>query len=255
MKRDDPSLLGEAGLAAAVSAKAAAVVRLLEAVAHDHAPAVFASSLGAEDMVLTDLIWRHGIDIGVFTIDTGRLPEETYQLIADVERHYGRRLEIVFPEPADVAHYVSTYGIDGFYDSLEARKACCAARKVEPLKRKLSGKKAWITGLRAAQSVTRASLRRIEYDPAHDLVKFNPLVDWRDDEVWSYLKALRVPYNALHDQGYPSIGCAPCTRAVQPGEDIRAGRWWWENPATKECGLHVVDGRLVRAGTERTAAR
>ncbi|MFN6961015.1 MAG: phosphoadenylyl-sulfate reductase, partial [Rhodocyclaceae bacterium] len=133
--------------------------------------------------------------------------------------------------------------------------ACCAARKVAPLARKLIGKKAWITGLRAAQSVTRSDLRRIEYDQAHDLVKFNPLVDWRDEEVWSYLKARHVPYNALHDQGYPSIGCAPCTRAVQPGEDIRAGRWWWESAATKECGLHVVDGRLVRAGEKKVASR
>ncbi|WP_126444543.1 phosphoadenylyl-sulfate reductase [Sulfuricystis multivorans] len=233
--------------------RAAEVARLLSAAARDFAPVVFASSLGAEDMVLTDLIWRQDIGIEIFTIDTGRLPTETHDLIARTERHYGRRIEICHPDAEQLALFVRTYGINGFYDSIEARKACCQARKVEPLRRKLAGKKAWVTGLRAEQSITRNSLRRIDYDFAFDLVKFNPLVDWSEREVWAYLHLHNVPYNALHDRHYPSIGCAPCTRAIQPGEDIRAGRWWWESPITKECGLHLVEGRLMRkACTDET---
>jgi len=253
MKRDDPLSLAEPALASAVVAKTAEAVRLLSAAARDFAPVVFASSLGAEDMVLTDLIWKGGIDIEIFTIDTGRLPVETHELIAAAERHYGRRFDIQHPEHASLARFVSEHGVNGFYDSVEARKACCAARKVEPLRRKLAGKKAWVTGLRAAQAATRDGLRHIGYDFAHDLVKFNPLAYWSEEEVWYYIKAHGVPYNALHDRHYPSIGCAPCTRAVRPGEDIRAGRWWWESPETKECGLHVVAGRLVKVGAGGTA--
>lgn len=249
MKSEDPFRLTPATLAA----KTAKAVRLLGAVARDYAPVVFASSLGAEDMVLTDMIWSNDIDIEIFTIDTGRLPAETHALIARAESHYGRRFDIQHPEHGDVAHFISVYGINGFYASLEARKACCAARKVLPLKRKLAGKKAWVTGLRATQSVTRSALRRITYDTAHDLVKFNPLIDWSESEVWAYLRARGVPYNELHDRHYPSIGCAPCSRPVMPGEDTRAGRWWWENPETKECGLHFVDGRLVRANISATS--
>lgn len=250
MKRDDPTLLADP----AVAAKTAEAVRLLSAAARDFAPVVFASSLGAEDMVLTDLIWKNGIDIEIFTLDTGRLPVETHELIAAAERHYGRRFDIQHPEHESVARFAFAHGVNGFYDSTEARKACCAARKVEPLKRKLAGKRAWVTGLRAAQAATRDGLRHIGYDFAFDLVKFNPLAYWSEEEVWHYIAAHGVPYNALHDRHYPSIGCAPCTRAVQPGEDIRAGRWWWESPATKECGLHVVGGRLVKVGPGGTAA-
>lgn len=256
MKRDDPILLAEPALAEAVAVKTAKAIRLLRAAAHDFTPVVFASSLGAEDMVLTDLIWSHGIDIGIFTLDTGRLPTETYELISRAERHYGRRIEICFPDPEQVTQFVHAHGINGFYDSVAARQACCRVRKVEPLRRKLAGKKAWVTGLRAAQSPTREGVRPIGYDFTFDLVKFNPLADWSDAEVWHYLKAQGVPYNALHDRHYPSIGCAPCTRAIQPGEDSRAGRWWWEAPESKECGLHVVDGRLQRkvgAGGTATA--
>jgi phosphoadenosine phosphosulfate reductase len=149
---------------------------------------------------------------------------------------------------------VQQYGINGFYDSIEARKACCHARKVEPLQRVLAGKGAWVTGLRAAQAATRVNVEPIAPDDANGLVKISPLADWSEDEVWAYIRANNVPYNALHDQGYPSIGCAPCTRAIQLGEDIRAGRWWWENPQTKECGLHMVDGRLQRIVKEGTSS-
>jgi phosphoadenosine phosphosulfate reductase len=145
-----------------------------------------------------------------------------------------------------VQAFVAGYGINGFYDSVEARKACCQARKVEPLQRALAGKQAWITGLRAAQSQTRDKLKVVAFDHGNNLVKISPLADWSEREVWAYLRAHRVPCNRLHDRGFPSIGCAPCTRAVQPGEDIRAGRWWWESPEQKECGLHLVDGKLQR---------
>lgn len=233
----------------AVLEKAAHATRLLREAARDYAPVVFANSLGGEDMVLTDLIWTHDLAIGIFSLDTGRLPAQTHDLIARVERHYGRRIDVFAPERAEIEGFVRAYGINGFYDSVEARKACCHARKVEPLRRALSGKKAWVTGLRAAQSPTREALKPVSFDTGFDMVKINPLADWSEQEVWTYLHARRVPYNALHDQHYPSIGCGPCTRAVQPDEDIRAGRWWWESSTTKECGLHVVDGRLVGIST------
>lgn len=246
MNRDYVADLADPLLVQAVADKAAKAARLLREASRDYAPVVFANSLGAEDMVLTDLIWSSGIDIGIFSLDTGRLPPETYTLIARAERHYGRRLEVFYPDRASVESFVTAHGIDGFYDTVAARKACCHARKVEPLKRALEGKKAWVTGLRAAQSPTREALKPVSFDPGFNMVKINPLADWSEHDVWIYLHANKVPYNALHDQGYPSIGCGPCTRAVQPGEDIRAGRWWWETPETKECGLHVVDGKLVR---------
>ena len=236
MLRENLPDLADRELVDAVAEKAANVRRLLRNIARDFAPAVFANSLGAEDMVLTDLIFREGIDIGIFSLDTGRLPAETYDLIAATEAHYGRRIEIVYPRHDLLSQTVARHGINGFYDSVEARKACCHARKVEPLQRALAGKKAWVTGLRAAQAATRGGLQTKAYDQANDLVKFNPLADWSEREVWAYLRANQVPYNKLHDQDYPSIGCAPCTRAVQPGEDVRAGRWWWETPEPKECG-------------------
>ena len=257
MHRDNFSVLADPALLEAVAAKAARAARFLRAAARDYAPVVFANSLGAEDMVLTDLIWRQQdepIDIGIFSLDTGRLPAETYALIASAERRYGRRLDLHYPDRASVESLVTTHGINGFYNSVEARKSCCAARKVEPLRRALAGKKAWVTGLRAAQSPTRESLKPVSFDSTFNLVKLNPLADWSEDEVWAYLQLHRVPYNALHDRNFPSIGCAPCTRAVKPGEDVRAGRWWWESPATKECGLHVVDGRLQRSAGEAPAA-
>ncbi len=219
---------------------------LLERIATEFTPAVFASSLAAEDMVLTDLILRNKINIGIFSLQTGRLPPETLAVIEQVTTTYDYAIELFYPNPQAVAAYVDNKGIDAFYDSVELRKECCHIRKVEPLGRALSGKAAWITGQRRSQSSTRAALDEQEHDTAHGLEKFNPLADWSEEDVWHYIRTHSVPYNALHDAGYPSIGCAPCTRAVQPGEDIRAGRWWWETPESKECGLHVVDGKLVR---------
>ncbi len=202
-------------------------------------PAAFSTSFGAEDMVVLDLIRRHRIAIDIFTLDTGRLPEETYTLMQQVEEVYGRCFETFYPDTEAVQALVRERGINGFYASIENRKACCEVRKVEPLKRALSGRRAWVTGLRAQQGVSRADLTARTRDEAYGLEKFNPLHDWTEQQVWQYIREVGVPYNALHDRHYPSIGCAPCTRAIAVGEDVRAGRWWWENPETKECGLHI----------------
>jgi phosphoadenosine phosphosulfate reductase len=218
----------------------------LERIAAEFTPAVFASSLAAEDMVLTDLILRAKLPIGVFTLQTGRLHAETLSMIDRIRETYGYEVAQYKPEPQAVEAYVNQNGLNAFYDSVDLRKECCRIRKVEPLKRALEGKKAWITGQRRAQSTTRAELHVKERDEGHGLEKFNPLADWSETDVWRYIRDNGVPYNPLHDKGYPSIGCEPCTRAIQPGEDVRAGRWWWENPESKECGLHVVDGKLVR---------
>jgi phosphoadenosine phosphosulfate reductase len=214
--------------------------------AADLPPAAFSTSFGAEDMVVLDLIQRHALPIGIFTLDTGRLPEETYTLMQQVEERYGHCVATFFPDAQAVQRLVSANGINGFYESVDKRKACCAVRKLEPLSRALDGKRAWVTGLRAQQSVTRAELAKRETDAERGLEKFNPLADWSEADVWAYIRANDVPYNALHDRFYPSIGCAPCTRAITPGEDLRAGRWWWELPENKECGLHVKDGKVSR---------
>jgi phosphoadenosine phosphosulfate reductase len=206
----------------------------------DFSPVTFANSLGAEDMVLTDLIAKFQPDIAMFSLDTGRLPQETYDLIQAVHERYSVPLQIYFPDSAQVEGFVAQNGVNGFYDSVENRKECCRIRKVQPLKRALAGKKAWITGMRRDQAVTRGGLAVSSFDADHGLQKFNPLLDWTNAEVWEYIKQNDVPYNKLHDRFYPSIGCAPCTRPVTPGEDIRSGRWWWENPENKECGLHVA---------------
>lgn len=226
--------------------RVAATRAILERIATEFSPAVFASSLAAEDMVLTDLILRAKLPIRIFSLETGRLHAETLGMVDRVREVYGYEIALYKPEAAAVEAYVSANGLNAFYDSVEMRKECCRIRKVEPLNRALAGNSAWITGQRRAQSTTRAELAVQEDDPAHGMQKFNPLADWSEDDVWHYLRTNGVPYNPLHDKGYPSIGCEPCTRAVQPGEDIRAGRWWWENPESKECGLHVVDGKLVR---------
>jgi phosphoadenosine phosphosulfate reductase len=218
----------------------------LERVAEEFSPAVFASSLAAEDMVLTDLILKAGLPIGIFSLETGRLHKETLGMVERVQERYGYEIALYRPVQAAVDAYVEKKGVNAFYDSVELRKECCNIRKVEPLGRALSGKKAWVTGQRRAQSATRSDLSVQEYDGSHSMEKFNPLADWSEQEVWDYIRANDVPYNQLHDQGYPSIGCEPCTRAIQPGEDVRAGRWWWENPDSKECGLHLVDGKLIR---------
>jgi phosphoadenosine phosphosulfate reductase len=218
----------------------------LTRIAAEFSPAVFASSLAAEDMVLTDLILKAGLPIRIFTLETGRLHAETLAMLERIHATYGYQLEAYKPEPEAVQAYVTAHGLNAFYDSVDMRKECCRIRKVEPLNRALAGNTAWITGQRRAQSTTRAELAIQEDDAAHGMQKFNPLADWSEGEVWHYIKTHAVPYNPLHDQGFPSIGCEPCTRAIQPGEDIRAGRWWWELPESKECGLHVVDGKLVR---------
>jgi phosphoadenosine phosphosulfate reductase len=226
-------------LVSSVQAKRAQALELLKAAVAEFPAITFANSYGAEDMVLTDLIANEQLPIEIFSLDTGRLPAETYTLMADVENTYTIKPMVFFPRHEAVENYVRTHGINAFYESIELRKACCHMRKVEPLQRALSGKQAWITGMRAEQATTRSNLPTREYDAGNKLEKFNPLSDWTEKEVWAYIRMYSVPYNDLHDQFYPSIGCAPCTRAVAMGEDIRAGRWWWEDPTNKECGLHV----------------
>ena len=223
-----------------------ATEQTLTRIAAEFSPAVFASSLAAEDMVLTDMILKAKLPIGIFSLETGRLHQETLAVLDKVKAHYDHDITLYRPQPEAVAAYVEQHGLNAFYDSVEMRRECCRIRKVEPLGRALAGNKAWVTGQRRAQSTTRAELHVQEEDAAHAMTKFNPLADWSEEDVWAYIRANDVPYNALHDQGYPSIGCEPCTRAVQPGEDVRAGRWWWENPDSKECGLHMVDGKLIR---------
>ena len=225
--------------------RVAEVTALLRRVAADHSPAALASSLGAEDMVLTDLIARHALPIAIFTLDTGRLPGETYVLIDRVREHYGLPIDVHYPDTRALEAYVRVHGVNAFYGSTELRQRCCAIRKSAPLARALATRAAWITGQRRAQSVTRRNLPVEEFDVEHNLPKFNPLAAWTDAEVWDYLRTHNVPTNPLHARGYPSIGCAPCTRAVEPGEDARAGRWWWEHPEHRECGLHRRPLELV----------
>jgi len=210
----------------------------LQRIADRYPAAALASSFGAEDMVLTDMIARHALPIAIFSLDTGRLHDETYALIDRVREHYGLPVELYYPDPRELEAYVRSQGVNAFYRSVELRQRCCAIRKSAPLARALAGRDAWITGQRREQSITRRDLELEEYDAAHELPKFNPLVDWNEDDVWGYVRAHGVPTNPLHARGFPSIGCAPCTRAIEPGEDVRAGRWWWEQPEHKECGLH-----------------
>ncbi|WMD23512.1 phosphoadenylyl-sulfate reductase [Achromobacter seleniivolatilans] len=201
--------------------------------------AALASSLAAEDMVLTHAIYDSGLDLEVFSLDTGRLHAETLGVLDAVSARYGRDVTIYHPDAGAVERHVAEHGAFAFYESVDLRKACCQIRKVEPLKRALSGRGAWITGQRRAQSTTRGELPLEEQDSTFGLYKFNPLAEWSEDDVWAAIRALGIPYNPLHDQGYPSIGCEPCTRAIRPGEDLRAGRWWWESSDSKECGLHA----------------
>lgn len=223
-----------------LQAKIDAVARLLERIQDEFVPATLANSLGAEDMVLTDLIAKYAPGIELFLLDTGRLHAETYDLLAEVQKRYDHLvLRVYYPDAASLQQYVERHGINAFYESVDLRKKCCGIRKVEPLQRALAGKKAWITGMRRAQSAGRSALAEQEWDADHGLAKFNPLADWSEKEVWEYIRSNGVPYNTLHDKHYPSIGCAPCTRAIAVGEDIRAGRWWWENEGGKECGLHI----------------
>ena len=199
-----------------------------------------ASSFGAEDVVLIDMIYKIvGAGARVFTLDTGRLNQETYDVMDDVRTKYGISVESYFPDQVDVEVMTRERGMNLMYKSVENRKLCCEIRKVRPLLRALAGRQAWITGLRRDQAGTRADTKKVEIDNAHNgIVKLNPLADWNSDMVWDYIRRNDVPYNKLHDKGFPSIGCAPCTRAVPAGEDPRSGRWWWEDSTHKECGLH-----------------
>jgi phosphoadenosine phosphosulfate reductase len=198
----------------------------------------YANSLGPESMVLTDLIWGSGQEIEIFTVDTGRLYPETYDLIERMQQRYGRALRIYYPNAAELEGWVGANGVNGFRDGIDQRRGCCAIRKVEPFRRAVSGRGAWVTGIRRAQSAGRASAAPVAWDGEYGLYKVSPLLDWTEKEVWEYIRRKRLPYNSLHDKGFPSIGCAPCTRAVQPGDDQRSGRWWWERSESRECGLH-----------------
>lgn len=199
---------------------------------------VMTSSFGAEDMVIMDMLFRRKLKIKIATIDTGRLPEETYKLMERAREKYGIAVSTYFPDFSEVESMVSEKGINLFYKSPENRKLCCSIRKVQPLNRLLNGKKAWVTGLRSDQTEFRKNSIVVELDKSRNIVKINPLLNWTSEDVWKYIKENKVPYNELHDRGYPSIGCAPCTRAVKPGENERAGRWWWETDL-KECGIHM----------------
>lgn len=224
--------------------KSGEVLRVLSAAVDEHSPAAFSCSFGAEDMVILDLIARSELSIEIFTLDTGRLPAETFALITEVGLRYPVSVRIFAPSQVSVEGYVNRNGPNAFYDSVQLREQCCHIRKVEPLERALIGKSAWITGLRREQALSRQSLQLKSWDQGNGLWKINPLLDWNSEEVWAYINGRDIPYNKLHDKGFPSIGCAPCTRAVSPGEDLRAGRWWWEAvDESKECGLHLSGNR------------
>jgi phosphoadenosine phosphosulfate reductase len=198
---------------------------------------VFSTSLGQEDQVITAIIGKGNLPVKIFTLDTGRLFNESYELLEKTTLRYKTTIEVCFPDAADVQQYVNNKGINAFYESVENRKECCFIRKVKPLNKALQGAKVWITGLRADQSDNRKEMSTIEWDEQRQLYKYNPLLNWTLAEMLAYIELHSVPYNPLHDKGFVSIGCAPCTRAIEPGEDIRAGRWWWEL-SKKECGLH-----------------
>jgi phosphoadenosine phosphosulfate reductase len=221
-----------------VDQKAAAVRSLLASALAQHGRVVYANSLGAEAMVLTDIIWSYLPQIDMFSIDTGRLHAETHELLAQLQRRYQRRMRIVHPDAEALERLLARQGVNGFYQSLEARLECCRIRKVEPFRRAVDGYAAWITGVRHDQSSARAQVRPLQWDREHGLYQVSPLLEWSEAEIWQYIRTRRLPYNALHDRAYPSIGCSPCTRATQPGESRRGGRWWWEQPESRECGLH-----------------
>jgi len=222
----------------------AELVKTLKDASEQFRSPCFSSSLSIEDMVITDIIARHELPVEVFSIDTGRLPDETYQLMQVIREQYVIPFSIYAPSSSDLEVFVNANGPNAFYQSINYRKLCCQIRKVVPLKRALENKDLWVTGLRKQQSVTRTELPLFEWDELFGIKKCNPLLDWSLDEVWEYISLYNVPYNALHDKGFPSIGCAPCTRAVEKGEDLRAGRWWWESPDSKECGLHGKNAKI-----------
>jgi phosphoadenosine phosphosulfate reductase len=199
----------------------------------------FASSMGAEDQIITHFLSQIDKSVRIFTLDTGRLFPETYSLISRTKSHFEINIEIFFPDTANIEKMVNSKGINLFYESIENRKLCCNIRKIEPLKRAFKGLKVWICGLRREQAVTRQNMQMVEWDNENQLIKINPLINWKEDDIWNFINKQGIPYNKLHDNGFPSIGCQPCTRSISKEEDVRAGRWWWENPETKECGLHA----------------
>jgi phosphoadenosine phosphosulfate reductase len=225
---------------------------LLDSIAQRHEHVKLASSLAAEDMLLTHAILSRGVGIGIFSLNTGRLHAETLGMIDRVKERYAYDIEQLHPLQEAVDEYVRDHGLNAFYESIDLRKSCCGIRKVEPLHRALKDVSAWVTGQRREQSVTRVELHEEEHDAPRNIAKFNPLADWTEADVWAYLEAFDVPVNPLHARGYPSIGCEPCTRAIRPGEDSRAGRWWWESRDTKECGLHVTN--IIPIVEDRSAA-
>ena len=220
-----------------------------------HPRLALSSSFGAEDVALIDMLWRINSQARVFTLETLRLPTETYTVMDQISARYGLELESYYPDMAEVASMVKDHGFNLFYKAEEFRKLCCGIRKVEPLERALGGLDGWVSGLRRDQAPTRTDIGVVELDVGHgNRIKINPLADWTSEQVWDYISENKVPYNELHDNNYPSIGCAPCTRAIEPGEDPRAGRWWWElDPNAKECGLHVVESLVdIKAAAERS---
>jgi phosphoadenosine phosphosulfate reductase len=204
---------------------------------------ILGSSMGAEDQVLTDMLMKIDGNTPVFTLDTGRLFPETYELIDKTNERYGIKIKVYFPDKEQVEEMVNSKGVNLFYKSIENRKLCCRIRKIEPLKRALPGYDVWVTGLRKDQSLTRFYTKLVEWDDAHQIIKVNPLLNWTEKDVWKYIRRYDVPYNVLHDKGFPSIGCQPCTRAIKKGEDFRSGRWWWEESEHNECGLHVKEDK------------
>lgn len=204
----------------------------------------FGSSLGAEDQVITDMIAKIDKTTKIFTLDTGRVFPETYNTIQESNEKYGINIEVYFPNSEKVERMVNAKGINLFYQSVENRRLCCQVRKIEPLQRAMTNVDVWVTGIRREQSITRLLTEIVEVDSSTGKIKVNPLVDWTEKDVWAYIRDNDVPYNKLHDRGFPSIGCQPCTRAIAEGEDVRAGRWWWEEPEQKECGLHKRNGQL-----------
>jgi phosphoadenosine phosphosulfate reductase len=231
----------------ALQSRAADSIHQLRAAVAEYGDVCYANSLGSESMVLTDLIWTAVPEIEIFSVDTGRLYPETYDLIDRVQQHYGRALKIYHPDAARVESWVDENGINGFRDGLEQRRGCCAIRKVGPFRRAIAGRGAWVTGIRRGQSASRSLAAPVEWDGEYGLFKVSPLLEWSERDIWEYIRRKRLPYNSLHDIGFPSIGCAPCTRAVAPGEDPRSGRWWWERADSRECGLHPRR-RIAAAG-------
>ena len=221
-----------------LESKAAQVREFLAGAVRQYGRVVYANSLGAEAMVLTDIICSGVPQIDIVSIDTGRLHEESYELLAKLQRRYDNKIRVIYPDGEQVSELVTRQGINGFFESPAARSACCNVRKVVPFGKVVDGYDAWVTGVRRDQSKARAQGEAIEWDAQHGLHKISPLLDWTEEQVWAYIRARKLPFNSLHEKGYPSIGCAPCTRAILPGEDQRAGRWWWEQPEQRECGLH-----------------